>query len=102
MLERDFTVVTSRNFSGPSTLGEEARLLRELGNRSGGAGGESPHPVVLAHASAVKDANETFQEEVINLATFMWLVSMKGNRHQKSREILFSHNLNTSLLVPLI
>lgn len=100
-LERGFKVLTSRNFSSPSTLGEEVRLLRELGDCSGGAGGESPHPVFLAHLSAVKDAKETFQEVVINLAALMWLVSVKGNRHQKSRAILFSHDLNNSFLVPL-
>lgn len=77
-------------------------LLRELGDCSGGAGGESPHPVFLAHPSAVKDAKETFQEEVVNWAALMWLVSMKGNRHQKSRPILFSHDLSKNLLVSLI
>lgn len=78
------------------------RLLRELGDCSGGAGGQSPHPIFLAHPSAVKDAKETLQEEVINLTALMWLVSMKGNRHQKNRAILFCHDLNNNLLVPLI
>lgn len=102
MLETGFTVVTSRNFSDHSTLGEEVRLLRELGDCSGGAGGESTRSFLLVHVSAVKDANKTFQEEVINLAAFMLLVSMKGSRHRKSREILFSHDLNKNFLVPLI
>jgi len=43
-------VVTFRNLSGPSTLGEEVRLLRKPDDCSAEAGGESPTPVVLAHA----------------------------------------------------
>lgn len=69
---------------------------------SGGVSGESLHAVVLAHPSAVKDAKEEFQEDVTNLAALMWLVSIKGNRHQKTRAILFSHDLNKNLLAPLI